>query len=122
MPAPAKPIVPIPSEPQRILPAQTAAVPAAVGWYTVSGWIVHNPAAPKPTLVRTSAYWVKVDGTPNIPLALGQWAELPAGKHTIVFQPTNGVGVGAKTWDIDLSPQGHLDQQIPLPPLIVTPN
>ncbi len=101
---------------------QAAPTAPAVGWYTVSGWIVRNPAAPKPTLVRTSAYWVKVDGTPNPALALGQWAELPAGKHTIEFQPTNGVGVGAKTWDIDLSPQGHLDQQIPLPPMVVTPN
>ncbi len=99
----------------------TAAAPPVVGWYTVSGWIVRNPNAPKPTLVRTSAYWVKVDGAPNLALAMGQWAELPAGKHTIKFQPTNGVGVGAKTWDIDLSPQGHLDQQIPLPPMIVPP-
>ena len=127
-PVPVPPIVPKPSDSdqQRILtipqPQATAAVPLAVGWYTVSGWIVRNAAAPKPTLVRTSAYWVKVDGTPNVALALGQWAELPAGKHTIEFQPTNGVGVGPKTWDIDLSPQGHLDQQIPLPPMVVAPD
>jgi len=125
--APVQPIAPptiaAPTALPQAAPALTAAAaPAAVGWYTVSGWIVRNPAAPKPTLVRTSAQWVKIDGAPNLALALGQWAELPAGKHTVTFQPTNGVGVGVKTWDIDLSPQGHLDQQIPLPPMIVAPN
>ena len=102
------------------VPAPTLAA-SPVGWYTVSGWIVRNPAAPKPDLVRTSAYWVKVDGTPNLALSLGQWTELPAGKHTIQFQPTNGVGVGPKTWDIDLAPQNHLDQHIPLPPVDAAP-
>ena len=123
VPAPLPAPIALPAAPAaQAAPVQTvASAPAVVGWYTVSGWIVHNPAAPKPTLIRTSAYWVKVDGTPNLALALGQWAELPAGKHTIEFQPTNGVGVGPKTWDIDLSPQGHLDQQIPLPPMIVAP-
>ena len=121
-PVPQPPAVRPPSMPQLVLPVQaTAAVPLAVGWYTVSGWIVRNATAPKPTLVRTSAWWVKVDGAPNLALALGQWAELPAGKHTIEFQPTHGVGVGPKTWDIDLSPQSHLDQQIPLPPMVVAP-
>ena len=109
--------------PVQVSPAPFAQSPASalVGWYTVSGWIARGPAAPTPTLVRTSAHWVKVDGTPNLALALGQWAELSAGKHTIEFQPTNGVGVGAKTWDIDLSPQAHLDQRIPLPPVDAAP-
>jgi len=119
---PVQPVAPPTALPQAAPALTAAAAPAAVGWYTVSGWIVRNPAAPKPTLVRTSAQWVKIDGAPNLALALGQWAELPAGKHTVTFQPTNGVGVGVKTWDIDLSPQGHLDQQIPLPPMIVAPN
>ena len=87
-----------------------------VGWYTVSGWLARDPSAPKPDLARTSAQWVKVDGQPVLSLALGQWAELPAGRHTVTFQPTTGVGVGPKTWDIDLAPQGHLDQKIPLAP------
>ena len=43
----------------------------------------------KPSLVRAPAQWVKVDGQP-------------------------GLGLVAKTWDIDLTPQGHLDQKIPL--------
>jgi hypothetical protein len=123
--APVKPITPIapilPTPPQSTA-AALAAVPASVGWYTVSGWIVRNPSAPKPTLVRTSAQWVKVDGVPVLSLAMGQWAELSAGKHTITFQPTVGVGVAAKTWDINLSPQAHLDQKIPLPPSPLKPN
>ncbi len=122
VPAPPAAVPPPAPVPAAVPQPQVAAAPAEIGWYTVSGWIVHNPDAPKPTLIRTSAYWVKVDGTPNLALALGQWAQLPAGKHTIEFQPTNGVGVGAKTWDIDLSSQAHLDQQIPLPPMVVTPN
>ena len=122
IPAPAPPAATPQTLPQTIPALIAAAAPPAVGWYTVSGWIVRNPTAPKPTLVRTSAYWVKVDGTANLALAMGQWAELPAGKHTVEFQPTHGVGVGPKTWDIDLSPQGHLDQQIPLPPMVVAPD
>ncbi|MGI4788288.1 MAG: serine/threonine-protein kinase [Janthinobacterium lividum] len=113
---PAKPTVSVSdSQPQIAAAKIPAAVPIPVGWYNVSGWIVRNASAVKPTLVRTSAYWVKVDGKPILALAMGQWAELPAGKHTVTFQPTNGVGVEAKTWDIDLAPQAHLDQQIPLP-------
>ena len=125
---PAPPNAPVAGSPQQVadtsVPATTtsAATPTAVGWYTVSGWIVRNPSAPKPTLVRTSAYWVKVDGNPVLSLAMGQWAELPAGKHTITFQPTSGVGMAVKTWDIDLPPQGHLDQHIPLPPISASPN
>ena len=89
-----------------------------VGWYTVSGWIAAEgqTTAPKTPLIRASALWIKVDGQPLPALALGQWAELPAGKHWITFQPTPGLGGGPKTWAIDLAPQAHLSQQVPLPP------
>jgi serine/threonine protein kinase len=99
---------------QQQIPLPPAA-PAAIGWYTVSGWIARDPAAPKPALVRVSAQWVKVDGQPVLGLALGEWATLPAGKHTVTLQPTPGLGIAPKTWDIDLAPQAHLDQKIPLP-------
>lgn len=100
------------------LQQQVPLPPAAsksVGWYNVSGWMAQRSSGQKPNLVRTSAQWVKVDGQPVLPLALGEWAELPAGKHTVTFQPTAGVGMSQKTWDIDLAPQAHLDQKIPLP-------
>ncbi len=89
--------------------------PAALAWYTVSGWVARNQAATKPDLVRVSAQWVKVDGQPVLGLALGQWATLPVGKHTVTLQPTPGLGLPPKTWDIDLTPQAHLDQKVPLP-------
>ena len=98
-------------EQQIPLPADSS---AAVGWYTVSGWAARSPASSKPDLARVSAQWVKVDGQPVLGLALGQWATLPAGKHTVTLQPTPGLGLPAKTWDIDLAAQGHLDQKIPL--------
>ena len=97
-------------------PAALAATPAAVGWYTVSGWGAPLSAASKSGLARVSAQWVKVDGQPIPGLALGQWATLPAGKHSVTLQPTPSLGLAAKTWDIDLMPQGHLDQKIPLTP------
>ena len=88
-----------------------------VGWYTVSGWIALAEQTPlqKAEVVQASPVWIKVDGQPLASLALGQWAELPAGKHTVTFQPSAGLGVGPKTWDIDLAPAAHLNQQIPLP-------
>ncbi len=102
-------------EQQIPLPADSS---SAVGWYTVSGWGAKNPSAArpdaKPDLTRVSAQWVKVDGQSVLGLALGQWATLPAGKHTVTLQPTPGLGLAAKTWDIDLEAQGHLDQKIPL--------
>ncbi len=90
---------------------------AGVGWYTVSGWIALAGLAPlhKAALVQASSLWIKVDGQPSPALATGQWAELTTGKHTITFQPFAGLGVGPKTWDIDLAPAAHLNQQIPLP-------
>lgn len=96
-------------------PAAAAAAPAAVGWYTLSGWAAsaaHD--GDKPSLVRAPAQWVKVDDQPVPELASGQWVTLSAGKHRITFQPALGLGVGPKTWTIDLTPQGHLDQKIPL--------
>ena len=84
-------------------------VPQKAGWYTVSGWT----AAPVPA--RAAALWVKVDGVPFPALAQGQWAELPAGRHEVIFQPVAGQGVLAKTWQIDLGALAHLDQKIPLP-------
>ena len=98
-------------EQQIPLPADAS---APVGWYTVSGWAARRPVSSKPDLARVSAQWVKVDGQPVLGLALGQWATLPAGKHTVTLQPTPGLGLPAKTWDIDLEAQGHLDQKIPL--------
>lgn len=95
----------------------------AVGWFSVSGWIATNPFSPKPELVRAPAVWVKVDGQPVTALALGQWAQLTAGQHVVTFQPSPELGAGPKTWTIDLSPQAHLQQQVPLPsaPLPVVP-
>ncbi len=94
-------------------PAAGAALP--VGWYTVSGWVPGDaPGHPLP-LVRASAQWVKVDGRPVPALALGGWAQLPAGKHVVTFQPTPALGIGPKTWNIDLTAQAHLSQQIPFP-------
>ncbi len=96
-----------------------------VGWYTVSCWIAVAEQAPlqKAALVQASSLWIKVDGQPSPALALGQWAELTTGKHTVTFQPFVGLGVGPKTWDIDIAPSAHLSQQIPLPsaPLPVIP-
>jgi len=86
-----------------------------VGWYTVSGWVPVNLPGPKSSLVRASAQWVKVDGQPVPALALGQWTQLPAGKHVVTFQPTPALGLGPKTWNIDLAAQAHLTQQIPFP-------
>ena len=102
-------------------PLTSAAAPAraGIGWYTVSGWITLTAQAPdqKPELIQAAALWIKVDGKPVPPLALGQWAALPAGTHTVTFQPLPGLGVGPKTWAIDLTPQTHLSQQVPLPPV-----
>ena len=92
-----------------------AASPPPVGWYTVSGWVPGGTSGQKPSLVRASAQWVKVDGHPVPALALGQWASLPAGRHVITFQPTPALGIGPKTWNIDLTAQAHLNQQIPFP-------
>ncbi len=101
-----------PSDPPvPITPAASA--PRPIGWYTVSGWISVNTPGHKPLPVRASAQWVKVDGQPVPALALGRWARLPAGKHVVAFQPTPALGIGPKTWDIDLTPQAHLSQKIP---------
>ncbi|MDQ2798996.1 MAG: hypothetical protein M3Y13_05060 [Armatimonadota bacterium] len=86
-----------------------------VGWYAVTGWIAADASGPKATPVRATADWIKVDGQPIPALSLGQWAQLPAGKHSITFQPLPGLGVGPKTWDIDLTAQTHLNQNVPLP-------
>lgn len=94
------------------LPATPAA--HAVGCYTVSGWVPVNTPGHHSTLARASAQWVKVDGRPVPALALGQWAQLPAGKHVVMFQPTPALGIAPKTWNITLTPQAHLNQQIPL--------
>ena len=103
------------------VPLPSASVSAAetptpkVGWYTVSGWIAADASTQKPTLVRATPDWVMVDGDSVPALALGHWAELPAGRHTITFQPVSGLGAGRKTWDIEITPQAHLDQKVPLP-------
>jgi len=88
------------------------------GWYTVSGWIAlaGQSSVRKPQLVRASPLWIEVDGHPLPSLASGNWAALPAGKHLVTFQPAVGLGVGPKTWTIQLAASGHLSQQIPLPP------
>jgi len=100
---------------QQQIPLPPAA-PAPVGYYTVTSWVARTGrAAAEPALVRASAQWVKVDGQPVLGLALGQWATLPAGRHTVTLQPAPGLGLPAKTWDIDLAAQDHLDQKIPLP-------
>ncbi len=100
-------------------PRLAAAPPPKVGWYTVSGWT----AAPVPS--RAAALWVKVDGVPFPALAQGQWAQLSAGSHEVIFQPVAGQGVIAKTWQIDLAALAHLDQKIPLPvapPQVIPPH
>ena len=91
-----------------------------VGWYTVSGWVPAATSSPKPSLVRASAQWVKVDGQPVLALALGRWAQLPAGKHVVTFQLTPSLGLGPKSWNIDLTSQAHLNQQIPFPAAAAT--
>ncbi len=96
-----------------ITPAASAAHP--VGWYAVSGWVPVNTPGHQSSLVRASAQWVKVDGQPVPALALGRWAQFAAGKHVVTFQPTPALGIGPKTWNIDLTPQAHLNQQIPFP-------
>jgi serine/threonine protein kinase len=112
--------------PPPINPENLTAVPTAthiaytVGWYTVSGWIAAKTPGQKPSLVRATPVWVMVDGNPVPALAQGHWAELPAGHHTVTFQPASGLGAGLKTWDIDLAPQAHLDQKVPLPSALVT--
>ncbi|MDQ2798769.1 MAG: serine/threonine protein kinase [Armatimonadota bacterium] len=114
------PVAVIPTAPPVSKPLAVAAIPTAVGWYTVSGWAAKAQGENKPDLVRASAQWVKVDGQPVPALARGDWAELPAGKHSVTFQPALGLGVGPKTWDIELTGQGHLQQQVPLPPAAST--
>ena len=96
-----------------ITPAASAPLP--VGWYTVSGWVPVSTPGHRSSLVRASAQWVKVDGRPVPALALGRWAQLPVGKHIVTFQPTPALGIGPKTWNIDLTSQAHLSQQIPFP-------
>lgn len=93
------------------------ALAAGVGWYTVSGWIaLANPRrTQKAALVQASPLWIKVDGKPLPALAVGQWAELPAGTHWVTYQPSAGMGVGPKTWAMTLAPAAHLSQQVPLP-------
>lgn len=91
------------------LAAAAPALPQKVGWYTVSGWV------PASVPSRAAALWVKVDGVPQPALALGQWAQLSAGRHEVIFQPVAGQGVLPKTWQIDLAAQAHLDQKVPLP-------
>ena len=95
--------------------APAAVSPRPVGWYTVSGWVPGSVPGHTSPLVRASAQWVKVDGQPVPALALGGWATLPAGKHVVTFQPTPALGLGPKTWNIDLTAQAHLNQQIPFP-------
>ena len=105
----------------------TAVVPRVaspkIGWFSVSGWIATNAPGQKPELTRAPAAWIKVDGQPVAALAQGQWAQLPAGRHIVTFQPAPDLGVASKTWAIDLAPQAHLQQQVPLPalPLPVIP-
>ena len=98
---------PMPASASRV--AAAPAPPQKVGWYTVSGWV------PASVPSRAAALWVKVDGVPFPALAQGQWAQLSAGRHEVIFQPVAGQGVTAKTWRIDLAAQAHLDQKVPLP-------
>ena len=112
--------------PSVIASPHSAVLPVAahkVGWFSVSGWIAAPSPGSQPELTRSPVAWVKVDGRPVASLALGQWAELAAGRHVVTLQPEPGLGVGPKTWTIDLSPQAHLQQQVPLPaaPLPATP-
>ena len=98
------------------LPAPVVTLARRYGWYTVSGWVPTAAPGHTPSLVRASAQWVKVDGRPVLALALGQWAHLPVGKHIVTFQPTPALGIGPKTWNIDLMAQSHLSQKIPFLP------
>ena len=112
-------------KPLKVLPSEApvAAVPHPVGWYTVSGWVPAAVPGHRSSLVRASAQWVKVDGRPVPALALGRWAQLPAGKHVVTFQPTPTLGIGPKTWNINLSAQARLSQKIPFPtaPMLSVP-
>ena len=114
-----------PSKPSKIplSAAPPTAVPRPVGWYTVSGWVPADRPGHRSSLVRASAQWVKVDGRPVPALALGRWAQLPAGKHVVTFQPTPALGIGPKMWNIDLAAQAHLNQKIPFPtaPMLALP-
>ena len=76
--------LPAPVTPENLTSAPTAThIAYTVGWYTVSGWIAANAPGQKPNLVRATPDWIKVDGKPVPALAQGQWAELPAGRHTV---------------------------------------
>ena len=90
---------------------------------SVSGWLPVALPGQKPELVPVPAEWVKIDGRPSEDLAHGLWVSLPAGRHVLVFQPMPGSGANPATRIISLSPQGHLNQLIPLPaaPLPITP-
>jgi len=104
---------------ETITPVTSPVSTARVGWYTISGWIAlpNQTPAQKASLVQASPLWIKVDGQPSPALAAGQWAELPAGTHSVTYQPSAGYGVGPKTWTITLAPAAHLSQKIPLPPV-----
>ena len=123
-PAAPRPATAVPLTAASLAPTTVPAVvtspisPAGGAWYTVSGWIaLADPAAArKAELVQASPLWIKVDGQPYPALASGQWAELSAGKHWVTYQPFAGLGVGPKTWAIDLAPSAHLSQRVPLPP------
>lgn len=112
-PAAALPSAGQPPSPFSITAAASTVRP--VGWYTVSGWVRVNTSGRQSPPKRASARWVKVDGQPVPALALGRWAQLPAGPHVVSFQPAPALGLGPKTWNIDLVPQAHLNQHIPLP-------
>ncbi len=98
-----------------VVPARAAHTARQTGLYTVSGWVPIGAPGHTPALVRASAQWVKVDGRPVLALALGRWARLPAGRHVVTFQPTPALGIGPKTWNINLAAQAHLSQRIPFP-------
>ncbi len=98
----------LPPAPTPRLAVAAPTPPREVGWYTVSGWV------PASVPSRAAALWVKIDGVPFPALAKGQWAQLSAGRHEVIFQPAAGQGVLPKAWQIDLAAQAHLDQKIPL--------
>ena len=63
------------------VPRTPPTVPAAVGWYTLSGWAAsaaHEGGTP--ALVRAPASWVKVDGRPVPELKEGGWATSDSGQ------------------------------------------
>ena len=91
-----------------------ASMTHAVGWYTISGWVPAKTPGHPYSMVHASAQWVKVDGQVVPALALGRWVQLPAGKHVVSFQPTAALGIGPKSWDIDLRAQAHFNQQVSL--------